>query len=128
MINAMKISAGLVTALVLSGCVANESFEGTERYRGASSVIATGQDQGMDVGVLKNGTAAIAYDPDGCQNWIIDDGLEGYSSPRYDPVSGLPICNDKYPPGTVIRDYQSTTEGIDDRVSGHGRRTVVIRR
>jgi hypothetical protein len=127
MINAMKISAGLVTALVLSGCVAGERFEGTERYTGADSVIATGQDQGFDVGVLKNGTAAIAYDPDGCQNWIIDDGLEGYSSPRYDPVSGLPICNDKYPPGTVIRDYQSSTEGIQDRVSGHGRKTVVVR-
>lgn len=127
MINAMKISAGLVTALVLSGCVAGERFEGTERYTGANSVIATGQDQGMDVGVLKNGTAAIAYDPDGCQNWIIDDGLEGYSTPRYDPVSGLPICNDKYPPGTVIRDYQSSTQGIQDRVSGHGRKTVVVR-
>ncbi|RUS60246.1 hypothetical protein EGN72_10680 [Pseudorhodobacter sp. E13] len=128
MINAMKMGAGLVAATVLSGCVAGEHFEGTERYRGASSVIATGQDQGRDTGVLNNGRAAIAYDPDGCQNWIIDDGLEGYSSPRYDPVSGLPICNDYYPPGTVIRDYQSSTEGIEDRVSGHGRKTVVVRR
>jgi hypothetical protein len=128
MINAMKMSAGLVTALVLSGCVTGERAEGTERYRGASSIIATGQDQGRDTGVLINGRASIAYDPDGCQNWIIDDGLEGYSSPRYDPVSGLPICNNLYPPGTVIRDYQSTTEGIADRVSGPGRRTVVVRR
>ncbi|WP_022702516.1 hypothetical protein [Pseudorhodobacter ferrugineus] len=127
MINAMKISAGLVAAVVLSGCV-GESFEGTERYRGSNSIIATGQDQGRDTGVLNNGVAAIAYDPDGCQNWIIDDGLEGYSSPRYDPVSGLPICNDLYPPGTVIREYQSNTEGIQDKVSGPGRRTVVVRR
>jgi hypothetical protein len=128
MINALKISACLAAAGILSGCVAGERFEGTERYRGASSIIATGQDQGFDTGVLNNGRAAIAYDPDGCQNWIIDDGLEGYSSPRYDPVSGLPICNNLYPPGTVIREYQSTTEGIQDRVSGPGRRTVVVRR
>jgi hypothetical protein len=127
MINALKISAGLATALVLSGCV-GESFEGTERYRGAGSIIATGQDQGRDTGVLNNGRAAIAYDPDGCQNWVIDDGLEGYASPRYDPVSGLPICNDRFPPGTVVREYQSKTEGIADRVSGPGRRTVVVRR
>lgn len=127
MINAMKMGAGLATALMLSGCIA-ENFEGTEPYQGADSIIATGQDQGRDTGVLNNGRAAIAYDPDGCQNWIIDDGLEGYSSPRYDPVSGLPVCNDEYPPGTVIRDYQSSTEGITDRVSGHGRKTVVIRR
>ncbi|MDN5785696.1 hypothetical protein [Pseudorhodobacter sp.] len=124
----MKMSAGLVAAVVLSGCVAGEGFEGTEAYRGSSSVIATGQDQGWDTGVLKNGRAAIAYDPDGCQNWVIDDGLEGYASPRYDPASGLPICNNLYPPGTVLRDYQSGTEGIQDRVSGHGRRTVVVRR
>lgn len=128
MINAMKTSAGLVVAVVLSGCVAGESFEGTQAYRGGSSIIATGQDQGHDTGVLRNGRAAIAYDPDGCQNWVIDDGLEGYASPRYDPVSGLPICNNLYPPGTVIRDYQTGTEGIKDRVSGPGRKTVVVRR
>ena len=33
---------------------------------------------------LVDGEAAIAYDPDGCQVWIIDDGIEGYSSPRFD--------------------------------------------
>lgn len=119
-----KIAAAM-SALMLSGCVATEGFEGTTGYRGADSVIATGQDQGRDSGVLRNGTAAIAYDPDGCQNWIIDDGLEGYSSPRYDPVSGLPVCNDRFPPGTVIGNYQSRTEGIRDRVSGPGIRTVV---
>jgi hypothetical protein len=126
MMNALKIGACLAGVLVVSGC--GEGFEGTEPYRGANSVIATGQDQGRDAGVLANGRAAIAYDPDGCQNWIIDDGLEGYSTPRYDPVSGLPVCNDKFPPGTVIRDYQSNTEGIADQVSGPGRRTVVVRR
>lgn len=117
---------GLAAALLLSGCV-TESFEGTERYKGAQSVIATGQDQGKDEGVLVNGHAAIAYDPDGCQNWIMDDGLEGYSSPRYDPASGLPVCNDKYPPGTVLRDYQTGDEGVSDRVSGHGIKTVVVK-
>ena len=122
-----KITAALSASAFLAGCVTNESFEGTERYRGADSVIATGQDQGQDTGVLRNGHAAIAYDPDGCQNWIMDDGLEGYSTPRYDPVSGLPVCNDRYPPGTVIRNYQTGTEGIKDRVSGHGIRTVVRR-
>ncbi len=126
MTSTFKIGAALVAAFGLSGCV-GESFEGTERYRGADSVIATGQDQGRDTGVLLNGTAAIAYDPDGCQNWIMDDGLEGYSSPRYDPATGLPICNNLYPPGTVLKNYQTGTEGIQDRVSGHGIRTVVRR-
>ncbi len=123
------MSMKLVTVLLGAGLVAGcESIEGTQRYYGPDSVIATGVDKGRDRGVLQNGRAAIAYDPDGCQNWIIDDGLEGYSTPRYDPVSGLPICNDKYPPGTVLGDYQSANPGIRDSVPGPGRSTVVIRR
>ena len=125
--NIMKLSMGLGAAVLLSGCI-TETFEGTERYRGAESIIATGQDQGKDTGILVNGRAAIAYDPDGCQNWIMDDGLEGYSTPRYDPVSGLPVCNNLYPPGTVVKNYQTGTEGIQDRVSGTGRKTVVVKR
>ncbi|MBJ2153602.1 hypothetical protein [Paracoccus sp. IB05] len=123
------MSVKLVTVLLGAGLVAGcaESFEGTRRYYGPDSVIATGVDKGRDRGVLQNGRAAIAYDPDGCQNWIIDDGLEGYSTPRFDPVSGLPICNDKYPPGTVLGDYQSANPGIQDRVPGPGRKTVVRR-
>ncbi len=91
----------LVLGLTASAC-------GIAPYGGPNDVIATGSDRGFfDRTALVNGEAAIAYDPDGCQNWIIDDGLEGYSSPRYDPASGLPICNNRYPPGTVswrIRD------------------------
>jgi len=117
----------LLMTAPLAGC--SGSFEGTSRYDGnPNTVIATGLDKGRDVGVLNNGRAGIAYDPDGCQNWIIDDGLEGYASPRYDPVSGLPVCNSDYPPGTVVGDYQSKTQGITDRVPGHGRKTVVIHR
>lgn len=118
-----KLCLGLTAALTLSACV--EGFEGTRPYSGPDSVIATGVDKGRDEGILVNGQAAIAYDPDGCQNWILDDGLEGYSSPRYDPVSGLPVCNNLYPPGTVIGNYQTGTEGIRDRVPGPGRKTVV---
>lgn len=120
----MKLGASLMTALVLAGCV-GEGFEGTRRYHGADSVIATGVDKGRDTGVLVHGRAAIAYDPDGCQGWIQDDGLEGYSGRRFDPVSGLPVCNNHYPPGTVIGNYQTGTEGIMDRVPGPGVDTVV---
>jgi hypothetical protein len=114
--------------MVLAGCVTNEGGEGTGGYRGPDSVIATGQDQGSDKGVLANGRAAIVYDPDGCQNWLIDDGLEGYASPRFDPRTGRPVCDGRYPPGTVLRPYQSGSQGIEDRISGPGIRTEVLRR
>jgi len=119
----LKITGALVALTALAGC-----FEGTTGYRGPDSVIATGVDKGSDKGVLLNGRAAIAYDPDGCQNWIIDDGVEGYASPRYDPVSGLPICNSHYPPGTVLGDYSSGHPGIPDFVPGPGRSTRVVGR
>ncbi|MEZ5754940.1 MAG: hypothetical protein R3D90_09315 [Paracoccaceae bacterium] len=100
-VNMPRVGLVLVMGLGLSAC-------GIQPYGGPNSVIAKGDDRGLlDRGALVNGEAAIAYDPDGCQNWIIDDGLEGYSSPRYDPASGLPICNNRYPPGTVIGNYTS---------------------
>ncbi|MGL4239203.1 hypothetical protein [Tabrizicola sp.] len=108
-----RLSLLLAMGAALSGCGV---FEGSRLYHGPDSVIAEDDDRGTDDGGLVEGEAAIAYDPDGCQVWIIDDGLEGYSSPRFDPKTGLPVCDDKYPPGTVIGDYQSSSSPIADRV------------
>ncbi len=108
------IASGLV-ATFLSGCI-----EGVSQYTpGGDAVIATAVDRGLDRSGLINGQAAIAYDPDGCQGWLIDDGIEGYSGRRYDPATGLPVCNNLYPPGTVIGNYQSDGAGISDRIPGH---------
>ena len=35
--------------------------------------------------------AGIWIDPNGCDHWIIDDGIEGYLSQRVDPY-GKPVC------------------------------------
>lgn len=111
----LQIAPGLVGAFLLSGCV-----DGLTPYSpGPNTVIATAADRGADSTGLGNGNAAIAYDPDGCQGWIIDDGVEGYSGRRYDPATGLPICNGLYPPGTVVGNYQSPNPGINDYVPGH---------
>jgi hypothetical protein len=107
--------SGLLVALAatLSGC---GFLEDSRPYYGPASTIAKPVDSATDNGGLVDGEAAIAYDPDGCQVWIIDDGLEGYSSPRFDPKTGLPVCDDKYPPGTVVGDYQSSSSPIGDWV------------
>lgn len=97
-------AAGLVSMLTLGACVVPNPGVGPD---GELPVIARPYDSGYDRKPLRNQTAAIVYDPDGCQNWIIDDGLEGYASRRRDPVSGLPVCNNLYPPGTVIGEYRS---------------------
>ena len=110
-------AVGFAAALMLSGCV-----EGVNPYvQSPDTVIAVPQDRGRDRGVLESGNAAIAYDPDGCQGWIIDDGLEGYSGRRFDPVTGLPVCNNLYPPGTVLGNYQSQSPGLKDYVPYNGK-------
>lgn len=104
----------LGAATALSGCVGGLSPYGG----GPDTVIATAADGGVDGAVLVEGEAAIAYDPDGCQGWLIDDGIEGYSGRRYDPVTGLPVCNGLYPPGTVLAPHESASAGIGDWVPG----------
>ena len=112
----LSVLVAVLGATTLSGCI-----EGVQRYRQhPDTVIATAYDRGRDAGVLEEGQAAIAYDPDGCQGWLIDDGLEGYSGRRFDPVTGLPICNNHYPPGTVINNYQSQSPGLNDYVPRNG--------
>lgn len=113
----LRLALLLPTALVgLTAC--ESSIEGTMRYQGAKSVIAIPSDRGSDEGPLQEGAGAIVYDPDGCQGWLIDDGLEGYSGRRFDPVSGLPVCNNLYPPGTVIGKYTTAKQGTADSVPG----------
>ncbi len=105
----------MLAAAALAGCT-----DGLTPYaQGPDTVIATARDSGNDQIGLREGEAAIAYDPDGCQGWIIDDGVEGYSGRRYDPVSGLPVCNNRYPPGTVLGNYQTESAPINDYVPGH---------
>lgn len=109
-----KINAGaaaVASAFLLSGCLTVNSGVGPN---GELPVIARPYDQGIDNVPLITEMPAVAYDPDGCQIWIMDDGAEGYSGRRLDRVSGLPVCNDLYPPGSVVRDYR--VNGIPDLI------------
>jgi len=100
----------IVGAFGLAGCA-----DGVTPYVfSPDTVIATNYDTGHDKTGPQEGDAAVAYDGDGCQVWIIDDGIEGYAGRRFDPVTGLPICNNLYPPGTVVGDYQSRDPGLSD--------------
>ena len=50
-------------------------------------------DGGIDGGSLRDGVANVWVDPDGCQHWYIDDGIEGFMSPRLNR-DGTPKCQD----------------------------------
>ena len=72
-----KISLALVFG-VLAGCATD-----------------TTSDSGLDAGSLATIRAGIWIDPNGCDHWIIDDGVEGYLTPRLRP-DGTPVCRDEF--------------------------------
>ena len=54
---------------------------------------------------LKDLKAGIWIDPNGCQHWIIDDGVEGYLSQRLLP-DDKPHCVDYLTPNQAIGRFQ----------------------
>lgn len=101
-----KPIALVALASVVSGCSTGGLRRG-EEYLAYNEEAALGvrtafglsrSDKTTDVGLvdrslLTDMTAGIWVDPNGCQHWIIDDGVEGYLSARLDTVTGLPVCS-----------------------------------
>lgn len=68
-------------------------------------------DKTTDVGLidrspLTNMTAGIWVDDSGCQHWIIDDGVEGYLTTRYDAATGRPICTGEGEPNIAYGNFK----------------------
>lgn len=66
----------------------------------------TTRDFGVDAGDLSAMKAGIWIDPNGCDHWIIDDGVEGYMTPRLRP-DGTPVCRDEFDVNTVDFERQA---------------------
>lgn len=116
MMKKLFTAGSLLSAIVVSGCgLTPATGDNPNAY------IAVAEDRGFDKTQILNQRAAIAYDPDGCQNWIIDDGVEGYSSPRFDPATGMAnVCNNHFPPGAVVGEHQSPNSGMRDWIPNRG--------
>lgn len=63
------------------------------------------RDRGIDSKDLSQLQAGIWVDPNGCDHWIIDDGLEGYLSPRMDKY-GKPVCSGVAPPTVATGNFK----------------------
>lgn len=61
-----------------------------------------------DLSLLK---AGVWIDPNGCDHWIIDDGVEGYLSARLDKY-GKPVCSGSAPPTVVTGDFKGGSTSI----------------
>lgn len=75
----------------------------------ACSEMQTNQDYGVDSKTLQDRAAGIWIDGNGCDHWIIDDGLEGYMSPRL-MDDGSPVCRKGSVPFTVV-DFERSLLG-----------------
>ena len=64
-------------------------------------------DYGFKKHHLSTMVAGIWVDPNGCDHWIIDDGIEGYLSQRLDPY-GKPVCSEAAPLNTATGPYKGT--------------------
>ena len=62
-------------------------------------------DRGFDSKHLSQLQAGIWIDPQGCDHWIIDDGVEGYLSARVDKY-GKPVCSGIASPNTAVGPYK----------------------
>lgn len=62
-----------------------------------------GGSSGPDGNALR---ATIWVDPDGCEHWVMDDGLEGYMSSHLDR-EGKPVCRGKSLASGTCRSFDS---------------------
>lgn len=77
---------------------------------GLLSACASGPDKSVDRNLfdrkhLSQLQAGIWVDPNGCDHWIIDDGVEGYLSQRLDKF-GKPVCSGIAPPTVATGNFK----------------------
>ncbi|GAA6148104.1 hypothetical protein [Pseudooceanicola nitratireducens] len=73
-----------------------------------------GVDRGFGQKHLSQLQAGIWIDPNGCDHWIIDDGVEGYLSQRLDPY-GKPVCSGTAEPNTATGGFKRGGHIFDPR-------------
>ncbi|MGR3433338.1 MAG: hypothetical protein ACU0CO_00395 [Shimia sp.] len=85
-----KPLTALVLVSTLGACSGGIATGGFGAFADANSVDKT-EYRGRDSKHLSHLVAGIWFDPNCCDHWIIDDGVEGYLSQRVDPY-GKPVC------------------------------------
>jgi len=64
----------------------------------------------------------IWVDPDGCEHWVMDDGLEGYMTPHVNR-QGIPVCRRGNVCGVMNSDQLFATDSA--RVNASGRQRLM---
>lgn len=97
-----KLTLAIVAASALAACEGGQI--GPDKSK----------DRGFDKKDLTQLRAGIWVDPNGCDHWIIDDGVEGYLSARLDKY-GKPVCSGAAPAGVATGPFKGgATSAIGD--------------
>ena len=99
----VKIALIVAAAGALAGC---ETGLTEGQYNADKSI-----DRGTDAKDLSQLKAGVWIDPNGCDHWIIDDGVEGYLSARLDKF-GKPVCSGTAPPTVATGDFKGGSTSI----------------
>ncbi|MFL2787050.1 MAG: hypothetical protein ACJZ87_11320 [Paracoccaceae bacterium] len=97
----------LLTLCFLIGCASGESESFGSANKDKSKDGMFGKKD------LKDLKAGIWIDPNGCQHWIIDDGVEGYLSQRL-LRNGKPLCLDDFTPNLATGGFKDGEAFIGD--------------
>ncbi len=105
----LKATVLVAASLATSGCA--QLFVGALEGGNRTGLERT-FDAGRDSKSLSQLVAGIWVDPNGCDHWIIDDGVEGYLSERLTP-DGRPVCSGVAPPNTATGPFREGTDVPD---------------
>jgi outer membrane protein OmpA-like peptidoglycan-associated protein len=91
----------------------------------AGAVAAqTASQRGLDRGqYIPN----IWIDPDGCEHWVMDDGIEGFMTPHVTP-NGLPVCREGTICGVAQSDQLFATDSFAISAEGQERLRAFFRK
>lgn len=94
-----KLALAIVAASSLAAC------------EGGNIGPDKGIDRGIDKKDLSQLKAGIWVDPNGCDHWIIDDGVEGYLSARLDKY-GKPVCSGAAPANVATGNFKGGSTSL----------------
>lgn len=118
--SAAVVSLGV---FALSGAATAQQY-GTQQY-GNTQGVATAI-QGAATGTTRTVLGEryipnIWVDPDGCEHWVMDDGVEGYMTPHTNR-QGIPVCRRGNVCGVMNSDQFFSTDS--HRINNHGRQQL----
>lgn len=98
-----------VSALALAGCMGSATGQGSTGFLELNPEDNTSDRHLGTPNHLSNmRDAGIWVDPQGCDHWFIDEGIEGYMSARLDQY-GNPVCSGIAPPTVAVGRYRRGT-------------------